>query len=95
MSFVTQFFIKPAKPSLLRPPSGSFTISANGTVMTSTLPRSFPVTDVRRVGEMVLIAFRSAEGAGIKLNELCFQYPKLKLVAREARGGAIVFLHPE
>jgi len=48
-----------------------------------------------RVGEMVLTAFRSAEGAGIKLTELCFQYPKLKLVAREARGGAIVFLHPE
>ena len=95
MSFVTQFFIKPAKTGFLRPPSGTFTISSNGTIMTSTLPQSFPATDIRRVGQMVLVAFRAAEGAGIKLTELCFQYPKLKLVAREARGGAIVFLRPE
>jgi hypothetical protein len=95
MSFVTQFFIKPAKPRLLRVPSGSFTINARGSIMTSTLPQSFPVAELKRVGQLVLGAFRSAETAGMALTELCFRYPKLKLVARQARGGAIVFFHPE
>lgn len=95
MSFVTQFFIKPGKPRLLRMPSGSFTVSSSGTIMTSTLPQSFPVADIRRVGQIVLTAFRSAESADMRLTELCFHYAKLKLVAREARGGAIVFFQPE
>ena len=41
MSFITQFFIKPAKPTLLRVPCGSFTVSRAGQVMTSTLPQAF------------------------------------------------------
>ena len=77
MSFVTQFFIKPAKPRLVRMPSGSFTVNASGTIMTSTLPQTFPVAEVRRVGQVVLAAFRLADSARIKLTEICFHYAKL------------------
>lgn len=95
MSFVTHFFIKPAKSRLVRLPSGSFTIDPHGKIMTSTLPQSFPLADLRELGERILATFRSAEKANIQLTELIFHYPKLKLVARGARSGAIVFFHPE
>ena len=95
MSFVTQFFIKPTKPRLLRLPGGSFTVNSKGKIMTSTLPGWFPLADLRLVGERIMATFRSAQGARIPLTELTFHYPKVKVVAREIRSGAIVFFHPE
>jgi hypothetical protein len=95
MSFVTHFFIKPAKPRLIRVPSGSFSINSQGTVMSSTLPQSFPLAHIQQVAQRVLAAFRSAESAGLSVAELTFHYAKVRLVARAARGGAIVYFHPE
>ena len=95
MSFITQFFIKPAKPRLIRLPSGSFTVDQDGSIMASTLPQSFPVAELRQLGGRVLAAFRAGNSAGINLTELSFQYPRIKLVARANRGGAIIFFHPE
>jgi hypothetical protein len=92
MSFITQFFIKPAKPTLVRVPCGSFTVSRAGEVMTSTLPQAFAHTHVRTIGEHVLAAFRLAKAAEIPLTELTISYAALKVVARDLRGSVVVFI---
>ena len=76
-------------------PSGSFTLDREGRVMTSTLPQSFPEDRMREIGERVLGAFRSAREANMPLTELIIQYATLKVLARELRGGAIIFLMPQ
>lgn len=92
MSFITQFFIKPAKPTLLRVPCGSFTVSRAGQVMTSTLPQAFATAHIRAISEHVLAAFRLAKAAEIPLTELVISYAALKLVARDLRGSVVVFI---
>jgi hypothetical protein len=94
MGFVTQFFIKPSKATLLQLPTGSFTIDREGKLMMSTLPQTFPAAHLQAVGDQVLAAFRSAKQVQMPLAELIIQYAALKLVAREQRGGAIVFFLP-
>lgn len=94
MAFITRFFIKPAKPALIQMPSGTFTVDRKGQILTSTLPQSFPLADAVAIGAQVLAAFRSAERAQMKLGELVIQYAALTLMAREQRGGAIVFIKP-
>lgn len=95
MSFITDFFIKPKKPALVQLPSGSFTIDRKGQVLTSTLSQAFPAAQLKTIGSVVLNAFRSAERAEIRLTEIIVLFSALKLVAREQRGGAIVFLMPQ
>ena len=95
MGFVTRFFVKPAKQALVQLPSGSFTIDREGKIMTSTLPRNFPPGHVQTIAAHVLNAFRSAKRAQMPLSEILVQYSALKLLARELRGGAIVFLMPQ
>jgi hypothetical protein len=95
MSFVTQFFIKPVKPRLLRLPTGSFTVNSDGTIMGSTMPQAIPMGELRRVAGHVLSAFRAAESANIPLAEICFQFQKMKVQARGTRKGAIIFFQPE
>ncbi len=80
---------------LTRLHSGSFTVDAEGRVIASTLPRSFPEIHVQRIGEQVLNAFRGARHAQMPLSELVVNYPAFKITAREMRGGAIIFLAPE
>lgn len=93
MSFITQFFIKPAKPALLRVPSGTFTLDRKGKVMTSTLPQSFS-PHTRAIAQHVMEAFRLAEAAKMKLNEIVIAYPTLRIIARDLRGGVLVYLQP-
>lgn len=78
----------------MRLPSGSFTMDAEGKIMTSTLPQSFPESRMREIGQHVLDSFRIAKQAQIPLSEVIVNYATLKLLARELRGGAIVFLMP-
>jgi hypothetical protein len=87
-------FSKDASPSLLRLPSGSFTVDRNGTVVTRTLPSSFPGDLIQLVGEKVLSAFREAASADLPLSELVVNYTSLRITARELRGGAMIFLTP-
>ena len=94
MGFVTQIFVKPTKSALVELPHGSLTIDRKGQIMTCTLPQSFRNTHAQFLGDQVLAAFRSAERAQMPLAELIVEYSALKLVARELRGGAIVFVIP-
>ncbi len=85
------------KPSatLLRLPSGSFTVDADGEVLARTIPASFPADLVSELGQHVVSAFRGAARAQLPLSELVIRYPSLKITARELRGGAIIFLSPK
>ena len=83
-----------SEPTLLRLPAGSFTIDRNGSVLSGTLPSTFPQELVAEVARAILAAFREAESAQLPLSELVVDYPSLRISARELRGGAIVFLAP-
>ena len=87
-------FAKPA-PTLVRLPSGSFTVDREGRVLTGTLPSSFPPAWSRTSRAQVRAAFGEAAAAQLPLAELVINYPSLKITARELRGGAIVFLSPK
>ena len=84
-------FSKPPA-SLLRLPSGSFTVDREGRVLMGTLPSSFPAELVSDIAHQMLTAFRDAASAQLPLAELVINYPSLKISARELRGGAIIFL---
>ena len=95
MAGLNFFQKKPEIPRLSSLPSGSFTVNAEGEILASTLPQSFPELQVREIGREVLNAFLSAQKAGLPLSELIIQYAALKITARELRGGAIIFLAPK
>jgi hypothetical protein len=92
MGFLSRF-TKPA-PTLVRLPSGSFTVDREGSVLAGTLPSNFPAALVEDIAGQVLAVFRDAAAAQLPLSELVVNYPSLKIAARELRGGAIVFLTP-
>jgi hypothetical protein len=84
-----------ASPTLLRLPSGSFTVDREGAVIVGTLPSSFPLGLIKDISEQILAAFRDAAEAQLPLSELIIHYPSLKITAKELRGGAIIFLSPK
>ena len=90
-----RLFSKSIPASLLRLPTGSFTLDRSGRVVVTTLPSSFPPDLVSDVGECILSLFRDAHAAQLPLEELVVYYPALKITARELRGGAIVYLTPQ
>ena len=92
MGFVTHFFIKPRKTDLVEFPKGSFTVDGRGKVLTSTLPRKFVTKHVQAIASAVLAAQKAARQNHSPLSELVVCFDGLKLVARDMRGGAIVFL---
>jgi hypothetical protein len=94
MGLLNLFSSKPA-PTLLKLPSGTFTLDRTGRVVVSTLPSSFPADLLAEIGKHVLTTFREAQAAQLLLAELVICYPALKITARELRGGAIVFLAPQ
>jgi len=87
-------FAKPV-PTLVRLPTGSFTVDREGCVLTGTLPSSFPAGLVKDIAQQVRAAFSEAAAAQLPLAELVIHYPSLRIAARELRGGAIVFLSPK
>ena len=50
----------PAEPTLLRLPTGSFTVDREGSVLVGTLPSSFPQDMIAAIAEVVLQTFREA-----------------------------------
>ena len=89
------FFSRPADTSvLMRLPSGSFTVDKTGRVLVSTLASSFPEKLVSDIATQVLDTFRETANTQLALNEIVIHFPTLKIVARELRGGALIFLVP-
>jgi len=88
-----KFFSKPAPP-LTRLPSGCFSMDRAGNVLVATVSSSFPAATVQEIGRHVLATFREAQLAQLPLAELVVHYGSLKIIARELRGGALVFLTP-
>ena len=94
MGWVTQFFVRPHRSTLVRPPQGCCTYDTKGRILTSTLPSSFPREMVQLIGNDVLAAFKAAASAGTPLQELTVSYPTLTIRASLRRSSAAVFLIP-
>lgn len=94
MGFLSRIF-KSEKLKPVQLPAGSFTVDRAGSLMTSTLPQSFPSDRIKEIGDHVLAAFRGAERAQMPMTEIIIHYSALKILARELRGGAMVFLMPQ
>jgi hypothetical protein len=94
MGFLS-FLSKPKSSRLVHLPSGSFTIDRDGKIMTSTLPQSFPAARMQEIGQQVIASFEIARKAQMPLAEIIVYYAALKILARELRGGAIIFLMPQ
>ena len=86
-------FSKP-RPSLQRLPSGSMTVDREGHIVTSTVSSSYPEEILHDVAEEVLHLFDEARKAHLPLTEFRIHFASLNITAREARGGAIIFLSP-
>jgi hypothetical protein len=80
----------PREPSRL--PTGTFTVDAQGQVVSSTVPQSVPAELVQEIGEAVVSVFQGARKANVAFSEMVAQYATFKITAREMRGGAIIFL---
>ena len=88
------FFSKPSPATLMRLPSGSFTMDRNGQIIVSTLPSNFPESVLADMGHAVLETFTEARKAGLELEKLVLQFGSLKVSARDLSGGTIVFFSP-
>jgi hypothetical protein len=80
---------------LAKLPSGTFALDRDGKIVVSTLPGSFPESEMRKIGDRVLAFFHGAQNAQMPLYELNVYYPSLKVTARYLRGGALIFLSPQ
>ena len=88
---ILNLFSRPA-PTLLRLPTGCFTVDRQGQVLVGTVPSSFPTEMLEAIAAQVLRAFKASADTQLPLAELVVNYPSLKITARELRGGAMVFL---
>ena len=77
-----------------RLPSGCFAVHRDGGLVTSTLPGWFAEKQIAEIARVVLEAFHSAAEANLPLTDLTISYSGLGIVARELRGGALIFLNP-
>ena len=84
-----------AKAEVKRLPAGSFTVDAQGQVVSSTVPQTVPAAVVRDIGQRIVAVFAGARRAQLPFSELVVQYASYRIVAREMRGGAIIFLSPK
>jgi hypothetical protein len=76
-------------------PRGSFTIAADGRIVVSTLPGSFPREKMEAIGLTIVGALASAREAGNPFTEIAADYAGLEIRARDLAGGAVVFITPE
>jgi hypothetical protein len=85
---------KSPKPEVKRLPSGTFTVDADGRIVSSTVPQIVPEAQVRDIGRQIVAVFQGARQANLPFSELVVQYAAFKIVARELGGGALIFLSP-
>lgn len=91
-----KLFSKPVVtyPKLERPPAGAVAVDRAGTIVASTLPTALLRSTVEEIGRVVLHAFAASRKINTPLSELVTEYEGLRIVARELRGGAVIFFHP-
>ena len=77
-----------------RMPSGCFAVHREGGIICSTLPMWFPTKTAAEIGRVAVAAFRVASETSVSLTELHVRYRGLSILARDLRGGALVFLFP-
>jgi hypothetical protein len=94
MGFLSNILPKQSS-RLTKLPSGAFSVDQDGHIVSSTLPKTFPESQMREIGQRVLAFFRGSQNAQLPVTELNVYYPSLKLTARNLRGGAIVYLSPQ
>ena len=63
-------------------------------VVIGTLNTSVPAEIVEAIGQCALATFSDARAALLPLTELTVNYGSLRIVAREMRGGAMIFVRP-
>ena len=90
---ILNLFSKP-RPALRRLPAGSLTVDREGHIVTSTVASSYPREVLEEMADEVLRLFREARAAHLPVSEFKIQFASLQLTAREARGGALIFLFP-
>ena len=73
---------------------GTYTVSAAGKIIDSTLPPSFPRVIMEVIAKVILSAFSTARELESPLTELAVDYTHLELRARDAGPGAILFITP-
>jgi hypothetical protein len=83
-----------SRPALQRLPSGSMTVDRDGHIVTSTVASSYPVEVLEEIANEVLGMFVEARKAHLPLTEFKINFASLQITAREARGGAVIFLTP-
>ena len=76
-------------------PSGSMTVDRHGRVITTTVSSAYPKPLLDEIGHGVQALFMEARAAQMTLAELSLNFGSLRITARELRGGAIIFLHPQ
>lgn len=75
-------------------PKGSFTLSSDGRIVSSTLPSSTSKQFLEELACQIKNTFQSAREQGFVLNEVVINFPTLKIVAKEMRSGFFVSLIP-
>jgi hypothetical protein len=82
----------PVSPERL--PSGCFAVHRLGGIVSNTLPSHVPPKVLTEISRTVMDAFKSAAEANVPLSDLHVRYNGLTIVAREMRGGVLVFVSP-
>jgi hypothetical protein len=77
-----------------RMPSGCFAVHREGGLICSTLPHWFPTATMTEIARVVTAAFRIAGETNVTLAEMFIRYRGLTVIARDLRGGALIFLTP-
>ena len=83
-----------SRPALQRLPAGSMTVDRDGHIVTSTVSSSYPEDVLEEIADEVLRLFVEARKAHLPLTEFRIHFASLQITAREARGGALIFLTP-
>jgi len=65
-----------------------------GTIVASTVTSSYPEEMLHEIAKEVLGLFREARSAQLSLKEFKISFATFQVTAREARGGAVIFLSP-
>lgn len=89
------FLGKSDREHLTKLPAGSFTLDANGVIVSSTLPQSFPAAKIKEIGRCVLHTFQNARKARMPITEIHVHFSTLKVTAKEMKGSAVVFITPQ